>query len=160
MPTSSKRASRVTARTIVLSGIAAGVVSTLTQVVLWVLLTDAFPAILFRDARLTAAIVAGTAVLQPAAAFDVYVMLIATVVHFTLSIAFAAALSVLVTRCSMAQALAIGAAFGAALYVLNLHLMTFVFPWFAVSRGAITLAAHVAFGASAAAVYRYARQER
>jgi len=153
------RASRVTARAIALAGIVAGIISTLVQIVLWVLFTDAFPAILFRDARLAAAIVAGRSVLQPPDTFDAYVTLVATVVHFTLSIAFAAALSVLVARCSMRRALAAGAAFGAALYVVNLHLMTFVFPWFAASRGAITLAAHVAFGAIAAAVYRYARQE-
>ena len=146
----------MTARLIVLAGIVAGVVSSLVQIVLWVLFTDAFPAILFRDARLTAAIVVGTAVLQPVATFDVYVMLVATVVHFTLSIAFAAALSLLVARCSMPQALAIGAAFGAALYVVNLHLMTLVFPWFAASRGAITLAAHIVFGVSAAAALRQA----
>jgi hypothetical protein len=154
MRTSSKRVWGVSARSIVKAGIAAGVISTLVQIVLWVLFTDAFPAILFRDARLVAAIAIGPSVLQSAEGFDVHVVLIATVVHFTLSIAFAAALSVLVTRCSMPQALASGAAFGVALYVVNLHLMTSIFPWFDVSRGAITLAAHVAFGVSAAAVLR------
>ena len=44
------------AGSVVLAGIVAGVVSTLVQVVLWVALTDAFPATLFRDARLAAAI--------------------------------------------------------------------------------------------------------
>jgi len=146
----------MSARSIVLAGIVAGVVSTLVQIVLWVLSTDPFPAILFRDARLAAAIVAGPSMLQLPEASNAYVMLIATVVHFALSIAFAAALSALVVRCSMPQALARGAVFGAALYGLNLHLMTFAFPWFEVSRGAITLAAHVAFGVSAAAVLRRA----
>jgi hypothetical protein len=141
-----------------LAGVAAAVVSTLVQIVLWALLTDALPGILFRDARLAAAIVAGPSVLQPAETPDVRIMLIATVVHFALSIAFAAALSTVIARRSMRQSLVLGAAFGAGLYVLNLHVLTVVFPWFDISRGAITLAAHVAFGVSAAAVYRYLRR--
>ena len=147
------RAARVSARSIVRAGIAAGVVSTLVQMMLWVLFTHAFPAILFRDARLAAAIVLGRSALQGADIFDARILLVATLVHFTLSVAFAAPLAALVRRRSMPQALAVGAAFGAALYGLNLHVMTLIFPWFEVSRGAITLAAHLAFGMSAAAVF-------
>jgi len=142
----------VGARSIVLAGIASGVVSTLVQMMLWVLFTHAFPAILFRDARLAAAIVLGRSALQPAGAFDSQIIVVATVVHFVLSIAFSAALAAFVGRRPMPQALAVGAAFGVALYALNLHFMTFIFPWFEVSRGAITLAAHLAFGMTAAAV--------
>ena len=43
-------------RAAVYAGVAAGIVSTLAQIALWLIFSDAFPAILFRDARLTAAI--------------------------------------------------------------------------------------------------------
>ena len=141
---------------VVFAAIVAGVVSTLVQVALWILDGEALPGILLRDARLAAAIVMGPSVLQPAHAFDARVMLVATAVHFALSIAFAAALSALVARGSTTQAIARGTAFGALLYVVNLHVMTLPFPWFDVSRGAITFAAHIAFGASAAAALRWA----
>nr|UXE45861.1 hypothetical protein Hi04_10k_c5380_00013 [uncultured bacterium] len=137
---------------IFVAGIVAGVVSALVQIGLWALFTDALPAILFRDARLTAAIALGPSVLRLADPFDARVLLVATVIHFALSIVFGAALFLLIGRCSTPRALAVGAGFGAGLYVLDLHLMTFIFPWFAVSRGAITFAAHLAFGMSAAAV--------
>ena len=44
--------------TAILAGVIAGTSATLVQVLLWLVSTDAFPAILFRDARLTAAPVA------------------------------------------------------------------------------------------------------
>ena len=40
---------------VVYAGIAAGILSTIAQIVLWLVFTDALPAILFRDARFTAA---------------------------------------------------------------------------------------------------------
>src|SRR5689334_9626991 len=145
-------ASRVKHRNaVVIAGIVAGVVSTLVQVALWIVDGAPFPAILFRDARLAAALVMGTSALKAADTFDARVMIVAAVVHFALSIAFATALSPWLARGSTTRAIARGAVFGVALYVLNLHVMTLVFPWFDVSRGAITLAAHVAFGVSAAA---------
>jgi hypothetical protein len=48
-------------RAIAVSGMAAGIVSTLLQLALWALFTDALPGILFRDARLAAALVLGAA---------------------------------------------------------------------------------------------------
>jgi hypothetical protein len=150
-----RRAMRV--RAILLAAVVAGAVSTLVQVALWLVFTDAFPKVLYRDARLAAALVAGPWALRRPDQFDVYVLLIATLVHFALSIAFAAPLAPLVSRCAMAQALARGIAFGAVLYFVNLHLVTFVFPWFEASRGAIAFVAHVAFGASAALTYHLYR---
>ena len=141
------------ARAIVLAGIAAGVTSTVAQLALWALLTDALPGILFRDARLAAALVLGARALAPVNGFDPWPMAVATLVHFALSIAFAAALAPLLGRCSAAAACVRGAVFGIALYALNLHVLTAVFPWFAAARGAITLAAHVVFGMTAALVY-------
>lgn len=149
------RALRPQWRAIVGAGVAAGVFSTIVQVVLWALFTNELPAILYRDARLAGALVMGDAALHPPATFDLGIAAIATVVHFALSIVYAAVIAPIVARLPMLAALAAGALFGVALYVVNLHAFTLVFPWFTVARGGITLAAHVAFGASAAAAYRW-----
>lgn len=132
----------------------AGIVSTLVEVLLWRILTDDFPAVLFRDARLTAALVLGRSVLQPAATFDAGIMLVATLLHFTLSLAYAAVCVPLTARLEAGPALVAGAGFGIGLYVVNLYGFTAVFPWFAVARGAIALSAHAVFGMTAIAVYR------
>ena len=139
------------------AGIAAGVSSTLVQLALWALYTRELPAILYRDARLAAALVLGSAALSPPATFDATIMAVATVVHFALSIAYALALAALLGGSPGRHAAIAGAVFGAALYAINLHAFTVVFPWFVVARGTITLAAHVAFGTSAAMAYRWLR---
>src|SRR4029450_14090013 len=52
------------------AGIAAAILSTLVQVAFWAAVTDALPAVLYRDARFAAAIVMGPRVLPPPARFD------------------------------------------------------------------------------------------
>lgn len=84
------------------------------------------------------------------------VMAAATLVHFSLSIAYGLALGALVACLRGRAVLAVGAAFGLALFLVNMYGFTAVFPWFAATRDPITLAAHVVFGVSAAAVYRAA----
>lgn len=143
-----------------LAGIAAGVVSTVAQVALWLVFTDAFPEILFRDARLAAAIVLGRDVLPPPASFDMVVMLVSTVVHFALSIAYGLVLAAGLGALGFGAAALAGAAFGIALFVVNMYGFTNVFPWFAAARDPITVAAHVVFGVTAAVVYRALRAPR
>src|SRR5437867_9815930 len=75
-------------RAAALAGVVAGVAATALQIVLWLLFTDAFPAILFRDTRLAAAIVLGPSVLAPAGSLPWPVLLVAALVHFTLSIVY------------------------------------------------------------------------
>src|SRR5437868_10546381 len=82
----------------VCAGIVAGILATAVQIALWSVFTDALPTILFRDARFAAAIVMGRRVLPPPASFDPTVMLVATLVHFALSIAYGLALSALIRR--------------------------------------------------------------
>ena len=135
------------------AGIVAGVVSTLVQMLLWIS-TGAFPSALFRDSRLVAAILMGREVLPPPATFGFSVMLIATVIHFALSIVYSAVLAVIVSRSGTGMTVFIGAGFGAALYVVNLHGFTALFPWFAEVRDWITFVAHLVFGVSAAVTYR------
>lgn len=140
-------------RAAVWAGIIAGLVSTLIQALLWAS-TGAFPAALFRDSRLAAAIVMGRDVLPPPATFDLAVMLVATCVHFALSIGYGAVVALIIARAGMGMALLIGAGFGAALYVVNLHGFTAIFPWFAEVRDWNTFAAHIGFGVAAAVTYR------
>ena len=139
---------------VILAGIVAGVVSTLIQMLLWLIFTDGLPAILYRDARLTAAVLLGTSVLPPPATFDVGVMLTATLIHFGLSIIFAAVLALIDAYLQAVPVFLLGIGFGAALYLVNLYGFTAIFPWFAQTRGWITLIAHGVFGLTAILVYR------
>ncbi|MCK0506124.1 sodium:proline symporter [Aromatoleum anaerobium] len=137
-----------------IAGIVAGVVATGAQLALWWLFSEALPGILFRDARLAAAIVMGPGVLPPPATFDVVVMLVATVVHFALSIVYGVVLAPLAAALDTRRALLAGGVFGLALFVVNMYGFTLVFPWFDVARDWITAAAHVVFGVTAAAFAR------
>ena len=124
------------------------------QIGLWSVFTDALPTILLRDARLAAAIVMGRAVLSPPASFDWEVMLVATLVHFALSIAYSVILSRVIARLGTALSLLAGIVFGLLLYGINMYGFTAVFPWFEATRDWITVIAHVVFGIVAAAVYK------
>jgi len=141
-------------RPIIAAGIIAGILATLVQVLLWLLFTDDFPGVLYRDARLTAALVLGRRVLPPPATLDAGVMATATLIHFALSIFYAALLAPIAVRLENIPAVLAGAAFGVALYLVNLYGFTEIFPWFIPARGWIALAAHVAFGITAVAVFR------
>jgi hypothetical protein len=137
------------------AGVIAGTLATLIQVLLWLIFTDDFPSILFRDARLTAALVLGESVLPPHSTFVVGVMLTATLIHFTLSIVYAALLASLAARLNIVTARLAGIGFGVALYMINLYGFTEIFPWFAQARGWIALIAHGVFGMTAISVYQW-----
>ncbi len=135
----------------------AGVVATAFQVGAWSVAAEPVTALLFRDARLTAAIIVGPRVLPPPSTFDASIFMVATLVHFALSIAYGTALCAMLSRSGERTGrlprLIAGAAFGLGLYAVNLHGLTVVFPWFAVARGGITLATHAVFGASIVIAY-------
>jgi len=141
-------------RAAVWAGVAAGVGSALAQVLLWLAFTDAFPHAVFRDARLTAAILLGQGVLPPPSTFDTVIMLISALIHLALSIVYGLALAWVLVRAAVGASLLIGALFGLALYAVNLYGFTVVFPWFAQVRDWITITAHLVFGITAAGVYR------
>ena len=138
------------------AGVAAGILATVVQIVLWAIFTDALPAILYRDSRFAAAIVLGPGVLPPPATFDKQIILIATLVHFTLSITYALMLAWLIADLRTRTSLLAGAAFGLGLYAVNMYAFTAIFPWFASSRDWITTLTHLAFGMVLAAAYRIA----
>jgi hypothetical protein len=148
------RAARLEPSAAVYAGVAAGILATVVQIVLWSIFTDALPAVFFRDARFAAAIVLGPAVLPPPASFDGWIMLVATAVHFTLAICYGLVLARLIAGLRTLTSLAAGGAFGLAVYAVNMYGFTAVFPWFASSRDWITITTHVAFGMLIAAAYR------
>lgn len=141
-------------RSAALAGIAAGVVATLLQIALWWAASEPVSAMLFRDARFAAAIVIGRQVLPPPATFDWSIMLVATLVHFSLSIAYGLTLSVFISRLSTPLSLLAGAVFGLFLYAINMYGFTFVYPWFAAARDWITATTHVVFGLVIVATYK------
>lgn len=136
------------------AGIGAGILATGLQIALWAAFSSGLPEILFRDARLAAAIVMGPKVLAPPATLDWYVMLIATLVHFTLSIAYGLILSRLIVFLGTPSSLLAGVAFGLLLYALNMYGFTRLFPWFEVARDWITAVTHAAFGVAVAGLYK------
>jgi hypothetical protein len=106
--------------------------------------------------RTIAALLLGPAVLR-ATEFSAAVVAIALVTHYLLGIVFGlvvgAVLSKHVGDWGLREALAAGAFLGVGLYVLSVHLMTFVFPWFIDLRGGAAFTAHVLFGMAAAGLY-------
>jgi hypothetical protein len=136
------------------AGIGAGILATGLQIGLWAAFSSGLPEIFFRDARLAAAIVMGPKVLAPPATLDWYVMLIATLVHFTLSIAYGLILSRLIVFLGTPSSLLAGAVFGLLLYALNMYGFTSIFPWFEAARDWITAVTHAAFGIAVAGLYR------
>ena len=137
------------------AGIIAGVVATLAQIALWSIFEEnSWLYLLNRDARLTAAILMGKQVLLPPVTFDWQVMIVATLIHLALSIAYGFVFVFLIFRLHPSQWLAGGVIYGMAIYGVNMHVMTFIFPWFIEVRDWITIVVHVVFGACLAYAYK------
>lgn len=134
------------------AGICAGIVSAAGQFLLWSVFSAESPwLLLLRDARLTAAIVLGPEVIRGSPGFDSVVFVIATAIHFSLSIAYGIAFAYAArwTR----RIWILGILFGAAIYVVNLHGFVMIFPWFTAARDWIAFGAHLVFGAGLAGAY-------
>jgi hypothetical protein len=139
------------------AGCAAGVSSTFLQMGMWLVLS--YPAwdMLLRDSRLAAAIVLGPGVLPPPATFDLFIMLVSGILHFVLSATYGLVIAALVNRMKMTAAVCLGAISGLLLFIVNMGGFTGIFPWFVASRDTATAVAHIGFGMTAAACYRYAQ---
>ena len=142
---------RIDPAMVLFAGLVAGVVAAVAQIVLWWLAGMPLPEMFFRDARLTAALVMGSGVLPPPSTPQWDVLLVATLIHFTLSVAYALIPAYLAGRARSGQILLIGALYGLLIYVVNLYGLTLLFPWFAVARDWVSLVTHLVFGVTLAA---------
>ena len=143
------------------AGIISGIIATIVQVALWWLFQEPLPEILYRDARLTAAILMGPDVLPPPASLSWKVMIVATFIHFLISIGYSMILARLIFRRDTLFSLLLGAIFGGGVYGINMYGFTVIFPWFSMARDWITFFTHIAFGVSLVASYKwFARMDR
>lgn len=145
-PGSLREGGRIHPLMLLVVGLGAGVLATVAQMVLWWLAAIPVLETLFRDARLTAALVMGPGVLPPPSTAQWDILLVATLIHFALSIAYALVPALLVARLPAGPAVIAGALYGLAIYVVNLHGLTALFPWFSVARDWVTLLTHLIFG--------------
>lgn len=131
---------------VLLTGISAGVLATVVQLVLWWLTDTPLVETFLRDVRLTAALIMGSDVLPPPLTPRWDILLVATLIHFALSVAYAVLASYWCSRLKSLPTLLAGALYGLAIYGVNLYGLTVLFPWFSVTRDWVTLAAHLVFG--------------
>lgn len=136
------------------AGIAAGIIATMAQIILWWGFLDSLPGIMFRDARLAAAIVLGKDILPMQVDFDWQAMIVATMIHFTLSVIYSMILAAFIVRRTFTVSIIVGIEFGFILFAVNMYGFTWIFPWFEEARDWITLVAHIVFGTVSAAMYR------
>lgn len=127
-------------------GIGAGILATVAQIALWRLAGMPILETLFRDARLTAALLMGPGVLPPPATAQWDILVVATLIHFALSISYALAPALLAARLPAGPAIVAGALYGLGIYIVNLYGFTLLFPWFSVARDWVTLLTHLVFG--------------
>jgi len=142
------------------AGLLAGVLATVVQIILWWLAAIPVMETLWRDTRLTAAIVLGADALTAPSATPWTLMLVAALIHFMLSGLYGLVLACFIDRLAIGRALLAGGFFGAVLYIVNLYGFSLLFPWFAVTRDAITALTHVAFGILLAGGYFKLRSYR
>jgi hypothetical protein len=108
---------------------------------------------LWKVLRMIAATAMGSAVLEPAEAFDGLVIGNGVALHMGACVVAATLLATLVSALSRIAAAWVGLAFGAALYAADTYFAAAFFPWLAELRAADTLAAHLLFGILAAQGY-------
>lgn len=126
------------------AGLIAGVVFMMMEMLLvWMIKGDS-P---WGPPRMIAAMIMGEEVLPPPATFSFGIVMVAMMIHFMLSIVYGLLGAWMVHRFDVGLALLIGAVFGLAIYIVNFHMVVpFMFPWFVMARGAISIVSHIAFG--------------
>jgi hypothetical protein len=142
------------------AGIIAGIVFIMLEMVLVAMVGGGSP---WGPPRMIAAMVMGKEVLPPPPTFDAMIMAVAMMVHMVLSILLAVVLGWAISkwRMSLVTALIAGTIFGLVVYFVSFYIMTAVFPWFAMARGAISIFAHAMFGLVLGWVYHaIARPDR
>jgi hypothetical protein len=139
------------------SGLLAGVVFLALELILVPLLQGDSP---WGPPRMIAAIGMGKEVLPPPATFDLTVIWVAMLIHFALAIVYGLILALIIHRLSMGLAIIAGALFGWGLYTMNFHGFASVVPWFAMTRGGLSIFVHLVFGVVAALAYKRLQRPR
>ena len=137
----------VTWRAVLISGVVAGTLFLLTDVLLAPRLLQVDAALLL---RYFAALVLGSKVLTQTGSD---MLIVGIVVHYVLSLVFALLIAIVVHRWGLLVGIIGGAVLGLAIYSINLYTLTVVFPWFFAINSTLVLISHVIFGAVAGGIY-------
>lgn len=134
----------------VYAGIAAATVSLAIETPLVWLLKGQLP---WAAARMAAAMLLGPSVLSPPT-FDFWIVVLAFVIHFSISIFLAFILAWIIHGESLGRAIGMGVVFGIIVFFINMVGLTAIFfPWFAELRNWITFVSHTVLGASLGGAY-------
>lgn len=131
---------------VMIAGLTAGTIATLVQVLLWWLFDVPLHETIFRDIRLTAALIMGIDILSPMHGMAWDIFFAAALIHTLLSVFYALLPAYWVGKWPPVTSTIAGAMYGLAIFLVNLYGFTILFPWFEVARDWITLLAHLAFG--------------
>ena len=137
----------VTWRAVLISGLVAGTLFLLTDLVFAPIVTQVDAALTL---RYFAALVLGSKVLTQT---GTNILITGIVVHYVLSIMFALVIALVVHRWGMVVGIVGGAILGVAIYGINLYTVTLLFPWFFAINSTVILLCHAIFGAVAGGVY-------
>jgi len=132
-------------KAVIWAAVIAGIVFMMLEMVLVATVGGGSP---WGPPRMIAAMVMGEGVLPPPATFEMAPMLVAMLVHLTLSIVFAAILGWVISSrgFGLGMSLLVGTLFGLLIYFVSFYLFTSIWPWFAMARGMISIFAHAAYG--------------
>lgn len=137
----------------ILAGIVAGLVFMMLEMALVMMFKGQSQ---WGPPRMMAAIVMGPKVLPPPATFDMAIMMVAMMIHLMLSIVLGLMIGWAISnwRMDLLVSVVVGAVFGLLIYYVDFYLFTAMFPWFAMSRGAMTAFSHGMFGLVLGFIYR------
>lgn len=145
--------SHISGKALVWSGLAAGAVFLVLELLLTRFVLGMNPGVLI---RMIAAITQGTAMLPPPDSADVSVTLAAVILHFAMSLLYAVVFAFIAKGRSIRASTLIGAVYGLVLYALNFYVFTaLLFQWFVEMRHWTAVLSHLVFGAVLGATYAY-----
>lgn len=135
----------------ILAGIIAGVVFMMAEMLMvWLFLGQSR----WGPPRMIAAMAMGPQVLPPPATFDFARLMVAMMIHFSLSVVYGIGIGCVVRNMSYGMAVLTGAVIGLVIYLVNFYLIaSFIWEWFAMARNWVSLFAHLLSGLTAAASY-------
>ncbi|MEP6984879.1 MAG: hypothetical protein ABI970_04750 [Chloroflexota bacterium] len=137
----------VTWRAVLISGLVAGTLFLLADLVFAPIVTNVSAALTL---RYFAALVLGSKVLTQT---GTSILITGIIVHYVLSLVFALVIALVVHRWGLLVGIIGGAILGVAFYGINLYTVTLLFPWFFAINSTVILLCHAIFGAVAGGVY-------